>query len=118
MADIPEDGADFLLALAPGPLPPWPHRRVSWPDYWVPLDRSDALDAFREALRRARAGEVVEVACHGGRGRTGTAIAAMAVIEGCAARDAVRWVREHYDRRAIEMPWQAWWVRLVPRGGA
>ena len=25
--------ADFALVLAEGPLPPWPHRRIRWPDY-------------------------------------------------------------------------------------
>ena len=55
MTDIPEVPADFLLALADGPLPPWPCRRINWPDFWIPTDRSDALDGLAEALRRAQA---------------------------------------------------------------
>ena len=43
-----------VLALAAGPMPPWPHRRIAWPDLWLPRDRVDALDALREVLRRAR----------------------------------------------------------------
>jgi hypothetical protein len=105
--------ADFLLALAPGPLPPWPHRRIAWPDFWLPLDRRDALDGLAEVLHRASSGETVEVACRGGRGRTGTALAALAILDGMPPRDAVGWVRRHYHPKAVEMPWQARWVRTL-----
>lgn len=115
LAATPATAADFLLALADGPLPAWPHRRIAWPDFWVPTDRADALDALGEALRRAHAGEVVEVACRGGRGRTGTALAALAVLDGLPAEDAVAWVRTAYDRKAVETPWQARWVRRLGR---
>jgi hypothetical protein len=115
LAEAPDTPADFLLALAEGPLPAWTYRRIAWPDFWIPRDRADALDALRETLRRAHDGEVVEVACHGGRGRTGTALAALAVLDGLAPGAAVGWVRREYDRKAVEMPWQAWWVRRMLR---
>ncbi len=118
LAQPPDRPADFLLALAPGPLPPWPHRRIAWPDFWLPLDRRDALDALNEVLRRARLGQTVEVACRGGRGRTGTALAALAVLDGIPPREAVGWVRRNYHPKAVEMPWQARWVRgLAPADG-
>jgi hypothetical protein len=103
--------ADFALLLADGPGPGWPSRRIRWPDFWVPLDRADALAALREAHRRARAGERVEVACHGGIGRTGTALAALAIFDGLGVTEAVAWVRRHYHPRAVETPWQRWWLR-------
>jgi hypothetical protein len=115
LGEIPDERADFLLALAEGPVPPWPYRRIVWPDFWVPRDRLDALDGLREVLRRARDGEVVEVACRGGRGRTGTALAALAVLDGMPANEAVGWVRQQYDPKAVETPWQAWWVRRLER---
>ena len=105
--------ADFALLLADGPAPTWPYRRVRWPDLWIPVDRDDALDALHEAHRRAQAGERVEVACRGGIGRTGTALAALAVIDGLPCDVAVRWVRENYHRRAVETPWQRRWLRNV-----
>jgi Protein-tyrosine phosphatase len=105
--------ADFTLVLADGPLPDWPHRRVRWPDFWIPSDTADALDALRELRRRAAAGERVEVACRGGVGRTGTALAALAVLDGLPPADAVRWVRSAYHRKAVETPWQRWWLRQV-----
>jgi protein-tyrosine phosphatase len=88
-------------------------RRVRWPDFWVPPDRADTLDALGEALRRARGGERVEVTCRGGIGRTGTALAALAVLDGLPAADAVRWVRGKYHPRAVEMPWQRRWLRSL-----
>jgi hypothetical protein len=105
--------ADFSLVLASGPLPAWEHRVVRWPDFWVPTDTADAVDALHEARRRAGAGERVEVACAGGVGRTGTALAALAVLNGANPADAVHWVRSAYHRRAVETPWQRWWLRHV-----
>ncbi|MFU8871587.1 protein-tyrosine phosphatase family protein [Micromonospora sp. SL4-19] len=109
----PASPADFALLLAPGPPPPWPYRRVRWPDFWVPLDPVDALDALREAWGRANAGERVEVACRGGVGRTGTALAALAVLDGLDPERAVAWVRAHHHPRAVETPWQRWWLRRL-----
>jgi hypothetical protein len=105
--------ADFTVVLGAGPAPPWEHRRIAWPDFRVPTDTRDAVDALREALARARAGERVEVACRGGVGRTGTALAALAVLDGVAPADAVACVRTNYHRRAVETPWQRWWLRRV-----
>jgi hypothetical protein len=105
--------ADWALLLAPGPDPAWASRRLRWPDFWIPTDRADALDALHEAYRRAQDGERVEVACGGGIGRTGTALAALAILDGIPARDAVGWVREHYHHRAVETPWQRRWLLSV-----
>jgi len=30
------------------------------------------------------------------------------------ARDAGRWTRTHYHPKAVETPWQGWWLRTVP----
>jgi protein-tyrosine phosphatase len=109
----PADPVDFALVLGRGPVPPWPYRQVRWPDFWVPTDRSDALDALREAHRRAYQGERVEVGCRGGVGRTGTALAALAVLDGMPPDEAVGLVRAHYHRRAVETPWQRRWLRTV-----
>jgi hypothetical protein len=113
IADPTACPADFALLLAPGPAPHWPHRRIRWPDFWVPRDPADALDAIREAWRRAYAGERVEVACRGGVGRTGTVLAALAVLDGLPPERAVAWVRAHHHRRAVETAWQRRWLRRV-----
>ena len=105
--------ADFALLLADGPVPAWPHRHIRWPDFWIPINRADALDALREAHRRAHAGERVEVTCLGGIGRTGTALAALAILDGLPSRQAVDWIRANYNHRAVETPLQRLWLRTV-----
>jgi protein-tyrosine phosphatase len=60
-------------------------------------------------------GERVEVTCRGGVGRTGTALAALAVLDGLPPDDAVRRVRTRYHPRAVETPWQRWWLREIRR---
>jgi protein-tyrosine phosphatase family protein len=109
----PASPADFAVVLGAGPAPAWPHRRVWWVDFWVPADPEEALDALREAHRRALGGERVEVACRGGVGRTGTALAALAVLDGLSPGQAVGWVRAGYRRRAVETPWQRRWLAKV-----
>ena len=49
----------------------------------------------------------------GGVGRTGTALAALAVLDGLDPGRAVAWVRAHYHPRAVETPWQRRWLRGV-----
>jgi hypothetical protein len=105
--------ADYTLLLADGPVPTWPHRHIRWPDFWVPSDRADALDALHEAHRRAQDGERVEVTCRGGIGRTGTALAALAILDGLPPNQAVTWIRNNYHPRAVEAPWQRRWLRTV-----
>ncbi|HEY3715925.1 MAG TPA: hypothetical protein VGL39_15470 [Jatrophihabitantaceae bacterium] len=57
------------------------------------------------------ADEWVEIACGGGRGRTGTALACLAVLDGVPAGEAVAFVRASHDSRAVETPWQRRFVR-------
>ena len=82
---------------------------MRWPDFRTPASTSDAMAALREAYERS-ATERVEVACGGGVGRTGTALAAIAVLAGVPPAEAVAWVRRHYHERAVETPWQRRWV--------
>jgi len=74
------------------------------------MDRRDARAALEEAWARAATGRV-EVVCGGGRGRTGTALACLAVLDGVPADGAVAYVRERFDPRAVETPWQRRYVR-------
>jgi protein-tyrosine phosphatase len=106
----PEFGV-YLLGQDPGPFD-WAHRWVRWPDFRTPTSTDDALAALREAHERS-ATERVEVACGGGIGRTGTALAALAILSGIPPADAVTWVRTHYNRRAVETPFQRRWLGKV-----
>ncbi|MCZ4551607.1 phosphatase domain-containing protein [Gordonia rubripertincta] len=98
----------YLLGKEP-PTVEWDSRWVRWRDFWLPADRADAADAFREVWSRS-ATQRVEVACGGGRGRTGTALACLAVMDGVPAGEAVAYVRAHYSPKAVEMPWQRRYV--------
>ena len=104
---LPQFGV-YLLGRPPEPVP-WPATWVRWPDFRLPADLASARSALVEARERA-ADERVEVCCHGGRGRTGTALACLAVLDGVPAEEAVTWVRAHYDPHAVETPWQARFV--------
>ncbi|WP_381796048.1 protein-tyrosine phosphatase family protein [Streptomyces niveus] len=102
------DFALYLLGKEP-PAVDWVARWVRWPDFRLPADRAGAAEALREALDRA-GDERVEIACGGGRGRTGTALACLAVLDGVPNAEAVAYVREHYSRHAVETPWQKRYV--------
>jgi protein-tyrosine phosphatase len=103
----------YLVVRAPPPTP-WPAEWIRWPDFRPPADRDHALATLREAHRRAAA-ERVEVACGGGVGRTGTALAVLAVLSGVEPAEAVAWVRAAHHPRAVETPWQRRCVRRVSR---
>lgn len=83
---------------------------MRWPDFRLPTNRADAADALREAWHRAP-GERVELVCGGGRGRTGTALACLAVLDGVPPGEAVAFVRAHYHPGSVETPWQRRYVR-------
>jgi len=99
----------YLLGSAP-PEFGWVSRWIRWPDFRLPGDPAYAGRVLEEAWQRART-ERVEIACGGGRGRTGTALACLAVLDGVPAAEAVAYVREHYHPRAVETPWQRRFVR-------
>jgi protein-tyrosine phosphatase len=93
---------DYGLYLDRQWQPPWVHGHLDWPDFGVPGDPALLLTALRSVIDRARTGERVEVGCLGGHGRTGTALACLAVLTGHPATDAVAWVRANYCPRAVE----------------
>jgi protein-tyrosine phosphatase len=99
----------YLLGEPPEPVA-WEATWVHWPDFRLPADPAAARAALLDAWRRSER-ERVELACAGGRGRTGTALACLAVLDGVPAGEAVAWVRARYDRKAVETPWQTRFVR-------
>ncbi|MPZ66733.1 MAG: protein phosphatase [Pseudonocardiaceae bacterium] len=86
---VPEFGI-YLLNKQPQPVS-WEARWVRWPDFRLPTDRGDAQDALYEAWRRC-----------------------IAVLDGVPAREAVAYVRKHYDPRAVETPSQRSYVARFP----
>lgn len=99
----------YLLSREPAAVP-WEAHWLHWPDFRLPSDHTATAAALREAWTRA-AHERVEIACGGGQGRTGTALACIAVLDGVPGREAVAYIREHYAPHAVETPWQRRYVR-------
>jgi hypothetical protein len=101
----PSPAFALYLLNRPPPSVSWDARWIRWPDFGLPTDRPAAAAALRDAWSRAGT-ERVEVACRGGYGRTGTALACLAVVDGLPGDEAVDYVRAHYAARAVETPWQ------------
>ena len=117
---------DFGLYLDERWQPPWPHEHLDWPDFSVPGDPAPVVAALESLLHRARAGQHVEIGCYGGHGRTGTALACLAILCGQAPDEAVGWVeprtanvRSRPTSRkpspATSRPFGS--IKTVPRGG-
>jgi protein-tyrosine phosphatase len=93
---------------------PWPHDWLDWPDFRLPRDPGHAIAAIRALHRRALSGEPVEVGCGGGVGRTGTALACLAVLSGLAPDEAIGFVRARHHPRAVETRGQRRWIDQFP----
>jgi len=112
----PEPSFGLYLQGRPPPAVRWEARWIRWPDFRLPADRAAAAAALQEAWERA-ATERVEIACTGGLGRTGTALACLAVLDGVPGEQAVGYVREHYAARAVETRGQRRFVASFRGGG-
>ena len=97
---------DYGLYLDSRWQPPWDHGYIDWPDFGVPTNTQAVVKALKTVLERARSGQDIEVGCLGGHGRTGTALACLAVLTGQPALDAIAWVRSSYCTKAVETPGQ------------
>jgi protein-tyrosine phosphatase len=69
--------------------PTWPAEFIDWVDFGLPVDTPLASRLIAEIFHRARSGQLVEVGCHAGNGRTGSIIACMAILAGEAPNEAV-----------------------------
>lgn len=107
--DDPE--RSFGLYLDARWAPTWPADVIAWRDFGLPEDGESAAQKIQAAFARAHRGEVVEVGCLGGSGRTGTVLACMAVLAGVPCGDAVAWIRQVYKAEAVETAEQQEWVR-------
>lgn len=107
-AETPERGV-YLLNQRP-PDMPWSSNWVPWPDFGVPADPAELRKTLEEALQRAES-QRVELACWGGHGRTGTALACLTVLDGIPADESVAYVRQNYRAAAIETPEQEDFIR-------
>jgi hypothetical protein len=113
ISDRRDDDPDRAFGLYADPHwePTWPAEVISWRDFGLPENPEVAARQIASAYDRARRGELIEVGCLGGRGRTGTVFACMAVLAGVPSADAVAWVRAAYRPEAVETAEQEAWVQ-------
>jgi hypothetical protein len=86
---VDDSERSFGLYLDPRWQPSWPADLIEWRDFGLPEDPELAAQKIEAAFSRARSGELVEIGCLGGSGRTGTVLACMAVLAGVPSADAV-----------------------------
>lgn len=106
-----DDWRDYGLYFDSAWAPTWRADVVPWADYGLPSQPEDAALHIRAAFERASDGQHVEIGCTGALGRTGTALACMAILAGVPSEQAVEWVRRNYEASAIETKAQERWVR-------
>ena len=107
---VGDPAPDFGLYLDTVWAPACVAYQVEWQDFGLPKYFDVAARAIIDAYRKAQAGCWVEVGCIGGHGRTGTALACMAVLSGMTAHEALKHIRSVYCHRAIERKEQEWYV--------
>lgn len=83
---------------------------IDWPDERLPRRASHAISQLYEVWKRAE-NERVEITCRTGVGRTGTALAIIAVFEGMAPDAAISFIRENYHQDAVSSPAQRGFLR-------
>ena len=79
---------------------------IGWPDFGV-----IGVDMLSEAIEWTlpylhNKNSIIEIACMGGHGRTGTFVAALMIREGWAVTDTMAYIRGGYCTKAIESPAQ------------
>ena len=119
----PRWGADRLL-LSPGFSLPFgkksPSNRIllyPWEDWGLPEDPKLFTRVLNWLLTEIRRGRVVEIACMGGHGRTGTALACLLVLQGLTPTRAMRRVWSRYCEEAIESHTQMEFIRAFASKG-
>lgn len=117
-------GASTILVSA-GFVPPYVKRKSAdpkiilhpWRDWGTPENPRELRSALKWLLREARRGSIIDIGCMGGHGRTGTALAALLVLQGLDSGTAIRRVRIDYCDEAIESKAQTRFIRSFGRRG-
>jgi len=79
------------------------------PDGQAPGDVEEFKKLVAWTIEQIRNGSKVHAGCIGGHGRTGTFFAAV-VMEMTGNKDAIKYVREHYCKKAVESQEQVDWL--------
>jgi protein-tyrosine phosphatase len=90
--------------------------RLDVPDFGLP-DEAALRGVLQQMLAEMRAAPdgAYHIGCKAGLGRTGTALACLAIMVGAVEGDPVAWLRAAYHPEAIETPAQEEFVRCFTR---
>ncbi len=90
--------------------------RLDVPDFGLP-DEAALRGVLQQMLAEMRAAPdgTYHIGCKAGLGRTGTAMACLALMAGAVEGDPVAWLRAAYHPDAIETPAQEEFVRRFAR---
>ncbi|MCA3279698.1 MAG: protein tyrosine phosphatase [Roseomonas sp.] len=130
--ELPLDGR--LISISGGPFDAMPQgarglclearaarlAEAEWqldvPDFGLP-DEAGLRAVLTQMLTEMRAApdDAFHIGCKAGLGRTGTAMACLAILAGAAEGDPVAWLRAAYNAEAIETPAQEEFVRRFAR---
>jgi protein-tyrosine phosphatase len=90
--------------------------RLDVPDFGLP-DEAALRGVLQQMLAEMRAAPdgAYHIGCKAGLGRTGTAMACLALMAGAVEGDPVAWLRAAYHPDAIETPAQEEFVRRFTR---
>lgn len=84
---------------------------IDWPDMQAPPFNIGFFEDLYEDLFHMES-KSVAFYCHGGHGRTGTALAALAHLNKTNGKqDVVQWVRDNYCEKAVETASQIKWLK-------
>jgi len=107
---------DFGLYADYSWRPTWRNEFINWPDYGQPKDKDNALVQIADAYDRILNGEMVEIGCIGGHGRTGTILACLYMLgqEGSKTpKECFNFVKQNYCVHAIESDIQEWFIEYA-----
>ena len=95
---------------------PYFNYAIAWEDFGIPECDAATIQRYaRAAIRHAREGEIVDVACLGSHGRTGTFLAICELL--CQdipnADAAIAHIRKMHCSKAIETAEQEWYVGCI-----
>lgn len=88
-----------------------------WEDWGVPASKTELRKALTWLLKQVGDGNVIEIGCMGGHGRTGTALACMLALQGLSAKEAISRVWNAYCEEAIESQRQIEFVNTFAKRG-
>ncbi len=114
--DAMPDGARGLCLEARAARVAEAEWQLDVPDFGLPDEAGlrTVLADMLEAMRAAPDG-AYHIGCKAGLGRTGTAMACLAIMAGVVQGDPVAWLRAAYNPEAIETPEQEDFVRRFAR---